>query len=151
MSPLQILLTNDTNLRNKASFSGVKACHSDEILDFLETMPVPISSKQEDVLIDDVKSEFSNLVSFILSKRLDETCGDAWKKKVHCEPPWTVEECLRILKQFWSFISVVPTGRKYSIDGLQKHCRRSIEKFQEFLKSSQSESSFYYGFETIIN
>lgn len=97
---------------------------------------------KEDPLVQEIRNKFSFLCSYILVKRLDDSCGNAWKKKIKKEPPFNLRDCLDIFKKFWNLIAITPSDSNLCTSGLHEQCRKLIEELYEFI--DMNESKFWH-------
>lgn len=125
---LQILLSNDKNLRNKCLINGIPAYSSKEIFQKLGiTSPSKQNSMQSLPKSDDVKRELTTVFNTIIHSEALNIYGEYYHKMgIFKKTPWNLEECLRKFEKLWMTM--------FS-EKLPKQCLQNIEEMRKFLTS----------------
>lgn len=119
------------NLQNISLISNFQAVSSKKIMQVLKELPIVIDETCEDPRVQDILKEFSFLCSFIISSRLQGKYGQSWKAKVSIQPPWNVQQCLRLFLTLWSHVTMDSNKNL-----LPKQCLKQVIEFDEFLEKN---------------
>lgn len=124
---MQILLSNDKNLRNKALIHSVHAYSSEEI--FKELVVSPPSEETNDNQYfsksEQIKTELTNYFNIIIHGEALRAYGEYYYKMgVFKDAPWNLEQCLQKFEKLW----IAVFSEKFPKQFLQ-----SVEAFRTFL------------------
>lgn len=149
---LQILLSNDINLCNKAIINSIPAYSHHTILKELEQF-----GKSEEVMIEptqnlqytsvEIKTILSHLFSFIIMDVTKSVYGEYHKHmNLLNKPPWALQDCLYRFEKLWIavFAERIPKQFLKTVLDLTKFIKTHKSKVQRMLLCFTHVSYFRY-------
>lgn len=129
-----VLLSNDTNLRNKVLVNNIRAYTKLDIItnlkNFRSSQCGPTTELRS---VQKIKILLSNMLTHIIEAEMKNAFGDVWHKMAKMQAPYTTEEALQCLFKYWQSV--------FSFS-LQKQCGKKIEEFNNFMKLHRTDDNY---------
>lgn len=116
-----ILLSSDTNLRNKAMISNIRAFAPIEIMNELKKK----SLKKTFNFVDEISKKLALICSFVLHFEIKAHYGERhYEQQLFKDLPWQFRDCIKYMREHFD-----PVFRSH----LPKQCRKVVDDLHEFL------------------
>lgn len=122
---MQILLSNDVNLRNKLLTENFEAYSHRDALEKLDPFHIsvirrtsPEVNMKETEKFVEMKIQLSNFLSSIILDVAKDVYGNLWNKMalLNENPPWTLQMCLQIFEKYWVSVFRMSLHKRFLIN-----------------------------------